>query len=133
MTKNKIASFLIILTALVILLHLLIMIKIIPYKAVWGGRLQSDTEMYFFEATSILVNAFLIFILLMKTGRIYPYFKEKLQDIILWVFLVLFILNTVGNIFAETLFEKSLALLTLFFALCLGVILKKKPLGKAKK
>jgi hypothetical protein len=114
------------LVSIVIFLHLLIMLKIIPYKIAWGGRLQNDEQMYIFETLSIIINLLLSFILLMKGRYIQLKFKEKTLNIVLWIFLMLFILNTVGNLFARTNFEKLFALLTLVFASLIWVILRSK-------
>jgi membrane protease YdiL (CAAX protease family) len=110
----------------VILFHIGVIVKLIPYDIAWGGRLQNDSEMYVFETISILVNLFLGLVLLMKREYIKFQFKRKTTDIILWIFLVLFVLNTVGNIFAKTNFEKSFAVLTLVLAILIWIILKTK-------
>jgi hypothetical protein len=112
--------------SIVIFLHLLIILKIIPYRIAWGGRLQNDEQMYMFETLSIIINLFLSFILLMKGRYIHFHFTEKKLNILLWMFFMLFILNTVGNLFAQTNFEKLFALLTLVFASLILVILRPK-------
>jgi len=113
------------LLSLVIVFHFCIMAKVIPYNIAWGGRITNDTEMYVFETISILINLFLGTILLMKGNYIAFQFREKIVNRVLWVFVVIFILNTVGNIFAQTNFEKSFAVLTLLFALLIWRILRK--------
>lgn len=123
--KNKIAIKMILgLLCFVILFHLGIIIKVIPYKIAWGGRLQNDGEMYVFETISIILNLFLGFIILMKGRFIKSYFNQKIVNFILWFFLVLFILNTIGNLFAKTDFEKMFSVLTFLFAVFIGIILK---------
>ena len=113
------------LLSMVILFHLLVIMKVIPYTIAWGGRLQTDEQMYMFETTSILINLFLGFILLMKGRYINYQFKNKTLNIVLWIFLGLFILNTIGNIFAQSTFEKMFALLTLLLAFLVWVILRR--------
>ena len=108
----------------VLLLHSAILVKIIPYEVTWGGRLESDAEMYVFEAVSVLTNLFLAFLLLIKEKYLSSFIPMKVVNILLWAFLILFGINTLGNIFAETLFEKSLSLLTLIFTYLIWVILK---------
>ncbi len=103
------------LTLFVMLFHLAILVKIIPYELTWGGRLNNDLEMYLFESISILINLFLGFVLLIKGEYVLRLIPLRVVNVILWIFLFIFGLNTVGNIFAETLFEKSLSLLTLVF------------------
>ena len=110
----------------VVIFHLCIITKIIPYEITWGGRLQNDSEMYVFETISIIINLFLGFVLLMKGGYIKFYFKRSAVNVILWIFLILFVLNTIGNIIAKTNFEKAFAVLTLISAFLIWVILKTK-------
>jgi DNA integrity scanning protein DisA with diadenylate cyclase activity len=114
------------LIATVTLFHLAIITKIIPYEVAWGGKINNDAEMYVFESISILINLFLGFILLIKGDYVLSFLTTRVVDIILWIFLLVFGLNTIGNLFAETLFEKSLSLLTLIFTYLIWVILKKK-------
>jgi hypothetical protein len=100
--------------------------KIIPYNIAWGGRLTNDNEMYFFESISILINLFLSWLLLMKGEFVQFKFQNNIVNLILWIFFGLFILNTVGNIFAKTNFEKFFALLTGLSAILIWNILKHK-------
>lgn len=110
----------------VILFHLCIILKIIPYDIAWGGRLTNDAEMYVFEALSIFINIFLIVVLLMK-GEFMKYkFSRTVLNTILWIFFVIFILNTIGNIFAKTNFEKFFALITLLSAVLIWNIIRRK-------
>ena len=113
------------LIAAVTLFHLTILIKIIPYEISWGGKLKNDAEMYLFESISILINLFLGYVLLIKGKFVSKLISTKVVNIILLIFLFIFGLNTLVNIFAETLFEKSLSLLTLVFTFLLWNILKK--------
>ena len=123
--NNTIKIFLGLLLA-VILFHICIIIKIIPYNIAWGGRLQNDTEIYVFETISILLNIFLGSILLMKGNLIKYKFSAKVVNTILWVFFAIFILNTIGNLFAITTFEKLFSILTGILALLLWKILMQK-------
>ena len=110
----------------IILFHLCIIAKIIPYNITWGGRLQNDNEMYVFETISVLINLFLCWIILMKSNLVKYRFPNKVVNVILWIFFVIFVLNTIGNIFAKTFFEKQFAFLTGAFSILLLIILKKK-------
>lgn len=122
--NNAIKIFLGLLIA-IILFHLCIITKIIPYDITWGGRLANDTEMYIFETISILINVFLSWVLLMKGNFVQHKFSNQVINTILWIFFAVFILNTIGNIFAKTLFEKQFAILTGLFSFLLWIILMK--------
>jgi hypothetical protein len=110
---------------LVIIFHLSIILKIIPYEITWGGRLKSDSEMYVFETISIVINLFLIWILLIKGNYIKQVIPIRVVNLILWIFLVIFGFNTIGNVFAKTNFEKSFAVITLISSVLIWIILKK--------
>jgi hypothetical protein len=105
--------------------HLLIFLKIIPYEITWGGKLKNDNEMYVFEIISIAINSFFAFVLLQKGNFVNPVFSEKVISIILWIFFVLFLLNTIGNLFATTVFEKSFTIVTLVNAILIWRINRK--------
>lgn len=110
----------------VILFHICIIAKIIPYNISWGGRLTNDKEMYVFETISIFINVFLSWILLMKGNLTKFKFSNKTIHIILWIFFGLFVLNTIGNIFAKTNSEKFFAVLTGLSAILIWNIIKQK-------
>jgi len=120
------------LITLLTLFHLAILIKIIPYEITWGGRLKNDSEMYVFETISILINIFLGLVLLIKGERLPAFIPMKVINIILWVFLILFGLNTIGNVFAKTLFENILAIVTLFFSYLIFTIVRDEHTTKSR-
>lgn len=105
--------------------HLCILFKLIPYDIAWGGRLTNDQEMYVFESISIVINLFFGLVLLIKGNFIKQLRPIKVVNVILWIFLVIFALNTVGNLLAKTNFEKFFSIVTLALAFLLWVILKK--------
>ncbi|WP_396154127.1 hypothetical protein [Flavobacterium sp.] len=124
-SKYAIKAFLGLLLA-VILFHICIILKIIPYDITWGGRLTNDAEMYVFETISILINVFLSWVLLMKGNLVKFKLSNKVVNGILWIFFAIFILNTIGNLFAKTFFEKFFAILTGLSAILIWNILKEK-------
>ena len=105
--------------------HLCILLKIIPYEITWGGRLSNDREMYVFESISIIINLFLGLVLLIKGNYIRAIMPMKAINVILWIFLFLFALNTIGNILAKTYFEKFFSIITLAFVYLTWTVLKK--------
>ncbi|ADY52024.1 hypothetical protein Pedsa_1463 [Pseudopedobacter saltans DSM 12145] len=109
----------------VILFHLSIILKITPYEITWGGRLKNDTEMYIFEAISLLISLLLFLVLLIKGEYVKDFISTKVVNTILWIFIILFGLNTIGNIVAETILEKSFAVLTLASVILILIILNK--------
>lgn len=124
MTSKLAIKIMLWLITFITLFHLAILTKIIPYEITWGGRLENDSEMYVFETISIIFNIFLGLVLFIKDERLPALIPMKVINIILWVFLILFGLNTIGNIFAKTLFEKILAIVTLSFSYLIFIIFR---------
>ncbi|MBN2542928.1 hypothetical protein JXI42_08685 [bacterium] len=117
---------------LFILFHFAIILGIlffnfVPIDYLWGGRMQTGEQLLVFEIISLLVQIICMFLTLIKAG----YFKIPRMAIIahvgMWILFALFLLNTIGNIFAKTVFEKSLAIVTAALAVfALRLALEKK-------
>jgi hypothetical protein len=105
--------------SLSIVFHLLVLIQIIPYKMVWGGRLKSDTDMYKFEAVSLTVNLLFLFILLVQSNYVALSIPRNILTYTFWGMAALFLLNTAGNLLSKNRMEQMIftpitLLLTLF-------------------
>lgn len=100
--------------------HALILLRLIPYQYVWGGRLTSEQEMYLCELVSVVALSLLSLLLLMRIKqRQKPTATQGAKKAInagLWCFVALFALNTLGNVLAETYLEKAFSVVT--FAMC---------------
>ena len=105
--------------SLFLVFHLLVLLKIIPYTIVWGGRIESDKAMYRFVTISTLMNAFFLLIIAVQSGIFMFEFPKMIMTLILWAMAVLFAFNTLGNIVSKNKLEQRLftpvtVLLTLF-------------------
>jgi len=99
----------IILSTLVLVFHFLILLMVIPFELVWAGRLKSVEEMFVFESISIVANAMFIFVVLVKAEFISINIPIKIINTVLWIFVVLFALNTLGNLTSKTSLETFIA------------------------
>ena len=125
-TRERAIRVLISITVLSLLLHLLILVKIIPYEITWGGRLNNDSEMFLFESMSIGILTFFLLVLLQKGKQLKAFLSNRAITIILWIYFALFALNTLGNLFAETRFEQGFTVVTFTLALLIWFINRKK-------
>lgn len=120
LSKLNAIKAMLLLSSLVVVFHLLIVAGVIPYQVVWAGRLNTTRDMYEFEAVSILVNLLLIRVLLLKKKHNNA---RKWVNWVLYLFIALFVLNTLGNLTAKTNFERWVFTpLTLLCVLLLFVI-----------
>ncbi|TCS43771.1 hypothetical protein [Reinekea marinisedimentorum] len=85
--------------------HLLILTGVVPYQFVWGGRLASVEQMYRFEAFSLLLNVAMLMVVLIRLGWLAVPLPARVVSALLWLMVLLFALNTVGNLFSLSLIE----------------------------
>lgn len=112
-----------------LIFHVLIFTEQIPYDKVWAGKLNSVEEMKAFEAFSIFINLFMVLILSIKYKLLESGKSNKAIDILIWVFVVFFALNTIGNMFAKSLIELILGgILTLASCILCIIIVKKEKI-----
>ena len=102
------ATLMLVMLSCAFVFHLLVVSGAIPYGIVWGGRLESASQMYLFEAVSLAVNLAAIAAVGVKAGYIKPLIPKRAATFLLWSLAILFALNTVGNIFAKTTLEAVL-------------------------
>lgn len=127
MTQKYAVNIMIGLLILIILFHISVVIQMVPYSIVWAGKLKTLEDMYIFESVSIGINVLLIVILSLKINYIKNSISPKIMNGILWVFFVIFALNTIGNLFASSLVERiGWTLWTLLFSILLLITIRGK-------
>ena len=116
--------------------HLVIILGIllfdyVPIDYLWGGRMQTKEQLMGFELISLFLMLFCTLLVLIKSRRIKAPGFLQFATVLLWILFVLFTLNTVGNVFAKTTFEKFFAIVTAILAmLFLRLGLEKNQLHK---
>lgn len=127
MSKRLASSILLFLLAVVTVFHVLVLAQVVPFQNVWGGRLKTVQEMYVFETISLLLNTFLIFIVLQKSGSVKRVLSYRIINAVLYIFAGIFVLNTIGNLFAVQWIEKVLGTLLTFVSAFLCWRIARKP------
>jgi hypothetical protein len=128
MKQETAIRFLLFIIVSITLFHVGVLDTIVPPDIIWGGQLSSTSEMYLLETISILVALYLIFVLLIKGSFFRPILSPKLVKYSLWFFLILFILNIIGNLLSKTTTEQTFALLTMAISFLLWTVLTKQEL-----
>lgn len=104
-------------TVLVQFFHIFVLVGIIPFDVVGGGRIKSRQQMYQLETIALSVNCLLIFVLLIKGKFIREYLSSRHINWLLKIFGFFFLLNAIGNLFSSSSWEQFVfAPLTLVFA-----------------
>ncbi len=92
--------------SLTIVFHLLVLMKVISYKIVWGSRLKTDSDMYKLETVSVILNVFFLIVILSISNYIPFTINESVLTILLWIMAALFLFNTVVNMLSKNRLEK---------------------------
>lgn len=104
-SKKKAAQAIITFSCLALVYHILIISNIIPFKYVWGGKIETREQLLVFETISILLNFFIIYLALSGAKMTKSLLPERLLTILLWFFAGLLFFNTIGNLAAEEMIE----------------------------
>ncbi|WP_028486394.1 hypothetical protein [Thiomicrorhabdus chilensis] len=89
-----------------LLFHVLVILQVIPYAIVWGGKLESVQQMQRFETEAIIINLIIIGIVLTKAGYVlHSLQNSRAMQFVLWVLVIAFSINALGNFLADTTVE----------------------------
>lgn len=126
-SQRQAINIMITLLTAVLVFHIMVLTGVIPYAIVWAGKISTAAEMRKLEVISILVNAFSIITLLLRANYIKNKITVKILNAIIWLLVVLFSLNTIGNLFAESQFELYFFTPLTFISaiLCLRIVIDK--------
>lgn len=99
-------NLLIILLTLLVILHLLIILKVVPYEIVFGGQITDANSMLKFEITAAVVSLVFLVTILLKMKYLKPGKLKKAVNIFTWIVFFYFILNTGLNLISSVTLEK---------------------------
>jgi len=94
------------LLSIFLVFHFLVMLGVIPFEIVWGGRLTSRSQMLRSETVSVIVNLIMIAVVAIKANVLNVELPQIFIKVILWLMFLLFLLNTLGNVFSLNKFEQ---------------------------
>jgi hypothetical protein len=109
--------------AVLALFHLLIIVGVIPYKIVWGGRLKNQLQMLGFELVSLTILLIAGVVVAEKIACLHLIGIPFIINTSLWLFLCLFALNTIGNLVAKTRIERYFSLITIIISILLALLI----------
>ncbi|HNP06566.1 MAG TPA: hypothetical protein PKN99_03015 [Cyclobacteriaceae bacterium] len=129
---NNAVCITLVLAALLIVFHLCVIMGILlfdfaPVDYLWGGRMETSAQLLTFELISLLISVLFLVLVLIKANRITLPALKGVAHLAMWLFFILFLFNTVGNLIAKTTFEKFFALVTGLLAFLLWrIVIEKK-------
>jgi hypothetical protein len=106
LTEKLAARLLILIFSATIFFHMLVLLRVIPFQMVWGGRLKDENQMVSYETFSLMIAATMLFVVLLQAGLIKAKISYIILRVLLWLMTALFILNTLGNLFSTNKWER---------------------------
>ena len=132
--NRKVAGGIAILANLIIIcVEVLVLLKIVPYDIIGGGRMQSYEKAAMLAGFSILVQLILLYCIAAAANILSNKRFQKITGMVLEVFSVYFVLNIVMNLMGKTWFERVFcSLICLVQVVCFRVIVhSQKGLGRS--
>lgn len=118
-SESAVGKSLLALLSAIMLFHVLVIINVIPYEIIWGGRIRNRRELINLELISIIVNAIMIFVVLIRTGMVGFSIRRRWMRLLFWMMFAFFLLNTLGNLVSLNQVEKFIFTpITLFLSFC---------------
>ena len=113
---------------LIIIFHALVLAQVIPFNIVWGGKFEDFNQVKSFEIISIVTILVISIVIALKAKYVALKVSFSIVNVAIWLFVLLFSLNTIGNLFAETTTETIIftPLTFLFAILCARIGLEGK-------
>lgn len=117
-TLVKLVNSILIIITSYFLLHIALILNLIPYAFFWGGKINSLSQLHLFESLALVILVFIGVITtirkqqLINTIKTTPFIKRMML-----VFSIFFVLNSIGNLLAETMLEKCQTVITLYLAM----------------
>lgn len=112
------AKIVLIILALTVVFHVFVLASIIPSDLVWGGRLANEAEVIQNEWISIILNILMIVLVRFRLQHIKTSFHHSFMLFLMYMMMVVFSLNSLGNILSSNTFETFVfAPITLILAL----------------
>ncbi len=86
--------------------HVLVLVGVLPYTIVWGGKIQSQAQMQTMEAVSLGIMLSMLGVTASYARLLPIQLPAKLFKVIFWAMFALFALNTLGNLASVNDFER---------------------------
>jgi hypothetical protein len=99
---------LMVLLALLMVMHVLLLARVIPYDVVWGGNIKDEAQLYVFEIGALLLNGLFLLITAIRIGYIRAPKLNRAASIGMWITFTYFAMNIISNLTAESSWEKAI-------------------------
>ena len=91
---------------ILLIFHLLVLLKVIPYDIIWGGQITDSFSLIIYEGIAIFLTIIFILIIALKAGYIIAGRLSKVINITAWLVFGYFLFNTIGNLTSAVNTEK---------------------------
>ena len=89
-----------------VIFHVLVLIKVVPYEIVWAGQIKDSSSMFIYEGFAVFLTILFILIIWMKINNFKSGKYDKIVNVGVWIIFIYFLLNIVGNLASGVTAEK---------------------------
>ncbi len=130
MTRPRVITTLVIFVVLsmLVIFHCLVLLRVIPFDYLWGGKLPGISQTLFLETISVVVTLIMMAVVAIYGGLIRSKLHPEIIRFAIWAIVGFFLLNAIGTFNSENRIEKNVFTpVTLVLSmLCLALVLQKK-------
>lgn len=106
-----------------VLFHVMVILMVgifrtVPLDLIWYNDLRTYPPLFIFEISAVVVLLGCLFLTLVHAQFVSVQRLRKIAHICMWIFAVYFFLNTIANLYGETLIEKSFILGSIPLSFC---------------
>lgn len=81
-----------------IIFHLLVLTGLITPSMVWGGQIETSSQIVTMEIAAVIVSALMMLMIAIRVGYIHAPKLAGFTQTAMWVIFVFLLLNTAGNL-----------------------------------
>ena len=95
-----------VLLMLLIVMHLLALLRVLPYEVVCGGRIEDASSLAAYETNALIITVLFLVIVSIKVGYIKADRLRRVADVGMWIVFAYFAMNIVSNLASGVSLEK---------------------------
>lgn len=97
---------LMVLLALLIVMHILLLLRVIPYDLVWGGNIEEASLLVVYETSALVITGIFLLVVALKLGYLEVPRLRRAANISMWVVFAYFAMNIISNLTSGVTWEK---------------------------
>ncbi len=111
------------LLVLLVAIHIMLLLRVIPYEVVWAGNIEDTSMLAVHETSALAITGIFLVVVAIKLGHVEAPRLKRAANLSMWIVFAYFAMSIIGNVTSEVSWEKviSVPLSTILALLSLRV------------